>query len=124
LDLDVCFLALHSFMKRKFNIQYCSSYNLPLTINESNITTPFELSEMVAHDIIIQNQASHVQDFSIHGPGPWHDLKIAAGGEERIKVEDGSSGAILAIHDGKLCEQLEYTKAGESMTDLPRTALF
>jgi hypothetical protein len=64
------------------------------------------------HTITIHNKSGHPQEFEVHG---WHNnknLTVKAKSREKLAAPDGSSGAIIALHNGHEGEQAEITKAG------------
>ena len=66
----------------------------------------------MSHKIFITNLSSHDQVFEVHG---WNDNKnmtVHAHSTNTIDAKDGSSGAIIALHDGHEGEQAEITKDG------------
>lgn len=67
---------------------------------------------MAVHDLIIRNESNHDQRFQVHGWNNNQDIVVKPKGEHRIKASDGSSGAIIAVHDGHIGEQAELTKCG------------
>ncbi|KAK8070271.1 hypothetical protein PG994_006887 [Apiospora phragmitis] len=52
------------------------------------------------------------QTFQCHGYNGNKDLTIAANSQANIEAKDGTSGAIIAVHDNVIGEQCEITKAG------------
>jgi hypothetical protein len=67
---------------------------------------------MGVHDLIVRNMSGHDQRFQVHGWNNNQDIVVKAHAEHRIKAPDGSSGAVIAIHDGQIGEQAEITKCG------------
>lgn len=61
--------------------------------------------------ININNISGHDQLFYIHGWGQG-DTTVGAGQMFTFDAPDGTSGAIIAVHDGREGEQVEITKAG------------
>lgn len=61
--------------------------------------------------ININNISGHDQLFYIHGWGQG-DTTVSAGQMFTFDAPDGTSGAIIAVHDGREGEQVEITKAG------------
>lgn len=61
--------------------------------------------------INIHNISNHAQTFEVHG---WNQntTTVGAGQMATFQAPDGSSGAIIALHDGFEGEQAEITKAG------------
>jgi hypothetical protein len=93
-----------------FLLLYSHSYILILTkfIFRINYCHFFKM----VHYINIHNKSDHDQTFEIHG---WNDNKnmtVKANTTAVIPVEDHSSGAIIALHDGHEGEQAEITKDG------------
>lgn len=70
---------------------------------------------MGAKTIIVRNMSGHVQTFEVHGWNNNQNINVPAHGEHRISAPDGSSGAIIALHDGKEGEQAEITKNGKPL---------
>jgi hypothetical protein len=67
---------------------------------------------MAVHDLIVKNQSNHDQRFQIHGWNNNQDIVVGPKSEYRVKANDGSSGAIIAVHDGQIGEQAELAKSG------------
>jgi len=70
------------------------------------------------HTISIFNNSNHPQTFYIHG---WNQntTTVAAGQTKVFNAADGTSGAVIALHDGHEGEQAEITKSGWHGTDFP-----
>ena len=66
----------------------------------------------MAHNINITNLSGHDQEFEVHGWNNNSNLTVQAGATVSIEAIDGSSGAIIAVHDGHEGEQAEITKCG------------
>lgn len=66
----------------------------------------------MSHTIFVRNMSDHDQLFQVHGWNNNQDITVPAHGESRIEAPDGTSGAIIAIHDGCIGEQAELTKNG------------
>lgn len=64
------------------------------------------------HVIKIHNKSGHNQTFEVHGWNGNKNLTVHAGKTATLKAQDGSSGAIIALHDGHEGEQAEITKRG------------
>ncbi|KAI1269711.1 hypothetical protein F5Y18DRAFT_107934 [Xylariaceae sp. FL1019] len=64
------------------------------------------------HYLRIHNRSNHSQTFQCHGYYGGKDLTIKANGQASIEAPDGTSGAIIAVHDGIIGEQCEITKHG------------
>ncbi|KAK6063536.1 hypothetical protein SCUP234_13362 [Seiridium cupressi] len=64
------------------------------------------------HYLLIHNRSNHPQTFQCHGYNANKDLTIKAQGQAKIEAADGTSGAIIAVHDGVIGEQCEITKHG------------
>ncbi|OTA58809.1 hypothetical protein K449DRAFT_467022 [Hypoxylon sp. EC38] len=64
------------------------------------------------HYLKIHNRSNHPQTFQCHGYNGNKDLTIAANGQASIEAPDGTSGAIIAVHEGQIGEQCEITKHG------------
>ncbi|KAI0968220.1 hypothetical protein F4678DRAFT_482189 [Xylaria arbuscula] len=64
------------------------------------------------HYIHIHNRSDHPQSFQCHGYNGNKDLTITANGQARIEAADGTSGAIIAVHESVIGEQCEITKCG------------
>lgn len=66
----------------------------------------------MSHTIFIHNKSSHGQEFEVHGWNNNHNITVPAHGKSGIQAPNGSSGAIIALHDGHEGEQAEITKDG------------
>ena len=64
------------------------------------------------HNINISNLSGHDQDLEIHGWNNNNNMTVGAGTTAVIQADDGTSGAIIALHDGHEGEQAEITKDG------------
>ncbi|KAJ8126219.1 hypothetical protein O1611_g7417 [Lasiodiplodia mahajangana] len=64
------------------------------------------------HYLRIHNRSNHPQTFQCHGYNGNKNLTINANGQANIEAADGTSGAIIAVHEGVIGEQCEITKAG------------
>ncbi|KAL7624218.1 hypothetical protein AAE478_005777 [Parahypoxylon ruwenzoriense] len=64
------------------------------------------------HYLRIHNRSNHPQTFQCHGYNENRDLTIGAQGQASLEAPDGTSGAIIAVHDGVIGEQCEITKHG------------
>jgi hypothetical protein len=62
--------------------------------------------------IFLRNMSDHPQEFEVHGWNNNQNMTVDAHGEAQINAPDGSSGAIIALHDGFEGEQAEITKNG------------
>lgn len=69
------------------------------------------------HYLQIHNRSDHPQTFQCHGYNGNKDLTIKANGQAKIEAPDGTSGAIIAVHDGIIGEQCEITKHGWNGND-------
>ncbi|KAK6821825.1 hypothetical protein PG987_014650 [Apiospora arundinis] len=67
---------------------------------------------MATHYLRIKNRSNHSQTFQCHGYNGDKNLTIGANQQANIAAKDGTSGAIIAVHDGVIGEQCEITKAG------------
>ncbi|KAL8637015.1 MAG: hypothetical protein Q9228_005668 [Teloschistes exilis] len=56
--------------------------------------------------------SKHTQEFEVHGWNNNQNIHVGAGKTWNINAPDGSSGAIIALHDGHEGEQAEITKKG------------
>lgn len=77
---------------------------------------------MGVHHIYLHNKSGSNKDFEVHG---WNNNRNVTVGPNQVHVFDApdqSSGAIIALHDGHECEQVEISKDGYggmcSLTDL------
>lgn len=52
------------------------------------------------HTIYVTNMADHDQKFEVHGWNNNNNLTVNPGTTAAIEAEDGTSGAIIALHDG------------------------
>lgn len=68
---------------------------------------------MGAHTIFVRNMSGKPQEFEVHGWNNNKNITVGAHGESKISAPDGSSGAIIALHDGHEGEQAEITKNGK-----------
>ena len=66
----------------------------------------------MSHTIFISNLSNHDQEFEIHGWNNNQNMVVPANSTNTIQANDGSSGAIIALHDGFEGEQAEITKDG------------
>ncbi|KAH0380102.1 hypothetical protein KCU92_g7776, partial [Aureobasidium melanogenum] len=66
----------------------------------------------MSHNLTINNKSSHNQEFEVHGWNNNHNTVVPAHSSTNIHAPDGSSGAIVALHDGHEGEQAEITKKG------------
>ncbi|KAL8840883.1 MAG: hypothetical protein Q9170_001147 [Blastenia crenularia] len=66
----------------------------------------------MSHNIFVQNLSGHDQEFEVHGWNNNQNMVVGAGQTSTINAPDGSSGAIIALHDGHEGEQAEITKNG------------
>lgn len=66
----------------------------------------------MSHTIFIHNKSDHDQTFEIHGWNNNQNMTVPANATWTIDAPDGSSGAIIALHDGHEGEQAEITKNG------------
>ena len=65
------------------------------------------------HNIYITNLSDHDQEFEIHGwNNNYNNITVNPGVTASLEAEDGTSGAIIALHDGHEGEQAEITKDG------------
>ncbi|KAI0097261.1 hypothetical protein GGR51DRAFT_578453 [Nemania sp. FL0031] len=64
------------------------------------------------HYLRIHNRSNHPQTFQCHGYNGNKDLTINANGQANIEAPDGTSGAIIAVHEGAIGEQCGITKSG------------
>ena len=71
------------------------------------------------HNINITNLSDHDQEFEVHGWNNNSNMTVQAHTTAVIQAEDGSSGAIIALHDGHEGEQAEITKNGFGGNNLP-----
>ncbi|KAI1452487.1 hypothetical protein F4805DRAFT_27724 [Annulohypoxylon moriforme] len=70
------------------------------------------------HYLKIHNRSNHPQTFQCHGYNGNKDLTINANGQASIEAADGTSGAIIAVHEGIIGEQCEITKHGYMGNDV------
>ncbi|KAF3929147.1 hypothetical protein AA313_de0200629 [Arthrobotrys entomopaga] len=64
------------------------------------------------HHIHVRNMSKHPQRFEVHGWNKDKDIVVKPHHTAKIAAPDGSSGAIIAVHQGHEGEQAEITKAG------------
>ena len=74
---------------------------------------------MAIKTIIVRNESSHPQEFEVHGWNNNRNISVPAHGQAQISAPDGSSGAIIALHDGHEGEQAEITKSGACLLSTP-----
>jgi hypothetical protein len=67
---------------------------------------------MAVKTLIVRNMSGHDQRFQVHGWNNNQDIVVKAHQEHHIEAKDGSSGAVIAVHDGQIGEQAEITKCG------------
>ena len=94
-----------------------SSYCLHIKNIASCISTPpsYQTTTNQAikmHSINIHNKSGHDQTFEVHGWANNQNITVKAGQTSKIPAPDGSSGAIIALHEGHEGEQVEITKNG------------
>ncbi|KAI2464283.1 hypothetical protein F4781DRAFT_413640 [Annulohypoxylon bovei var. microspora] len=70
------------------------------------------------HYLQIHNRSNHPQTFQCHGYNDNKNLTINANGKSSIQAPDGTSGAIIAVHDNIIGEQCEITKHGYMGNDV------
>ncbi|KAF2108436.1 hypothetical protein BDV96DRAFT_652689 [Lophiotrema nucula] len=66
----------------------------------------------MSHILFARNMSGHDQLFQVHGWNNNQDINIGPNSEATIEAPDGTSGAIIAVHDGCIGEQAEITKCG------------
>ena len=66
----------------------------------------------MSRTIFVHNKSNHDQTFEVHGWINNQNITVRAGSSATIDAPDGSSGAIIALHDGHEREQAEITKNG------------
>jgi hypothetical protein len=66
----------------------------------------------MSHTLLIHNKSAHNQEFEVHGWNNNHNIVVRSRERAEINTPDGSSGAIIALHDGHEGEQAEITKKG------------
>ncbi|KAL8645371.1 MAG: hypothetical protein Q9226_007338 [Calogaya cf. arnoldii] len=66
----------------------------------------------MSRNIFITNLSGHDQEFEVHGWNNNQNIIVGPGQTFTINAPDGSSGAIIALHDGHEGEQAEITKNG------------
>ncbi|KAL8809948.1 MAG: hypothetical protein Q9223_002762 [Gallowayella weberi] len=66
----------------------------------------------MSRNIYVTNLSGHNQEFEVHGWNDNRNINVGAGQTYTINAPDGSSGAIIALHDGHEGEQAEITKNG------------
>lgn len=70
----------------------------------------------MSHTVFIHNKSGHDQEFEVHGWNNNQNMVVGANSTSSINAPDGSSGAIIALHDGHEGEQAEITKNGSGGT--------
>lgn len=71
----------------------------------------FFVATMV-HHINIHNKSARPQLFEVHGWNNNENITVKGGATAVIQADDRTSGAIIAVHDGREGEQAEITKDG------------
>jgi hypothetical protein len=66
----------------------------------------------MSRTIFIHNKSGHPQEFEIHGWNNNRNMVVAPHSTSTLSARDGSSGAIIALHNGHEGEQAEITKNG------------
>ncbi|KAK4978322.1 hypothetical protein LTR28_006189 [Elasticomyces elasticus] len=66
----------------------------------------------MSHTIFVHNKSGHNQEFEVHGWNSDKNITVPANSTTTLTADDGSSGAIIALHDGREGEQAEITKNG------------
>lgn len=66
----------------------------------------------MSHTIFVHNKSDHNQEFEVHGWNNNQNINVGPHSTVNIDAPDGSSGAIIALHDGHEGEQAEITKNG------------
>lgn len=67
---------------------------------------------MAVKTLFVRNMSGRDQRFQVHGWNNNQDVVVKARSQTGIPAADGSSGAIIAVHDGHIGEQAEITKHG------------
>ncbi|THW85615.1 hypothetical protein D6D18_07709 [Aureobasidium pullulans] len=71
----------------------------------------------MSHTLFIHNKSPHNQEFEVHGWNNNHNIVVRSNERAKIATQDGSSGAIIAIHDSHEGGQAEITKKGFAGND-------
>jgi hypothetical protein len=66
----------------------------------------------MSRTIFVHNKSSHTQTFEVHGWNNNKNIVVKPRSTHMINAPNGSSGAIIALHDGHEGEQAEITKNG------------
>ncbi|KAF7505127.1 hypothetical protein GJ744_001267 [Endocarpon pusillum] len=66
----------------------------------------------MSRNIFVHNKSSHPQTFEVHGWKNNQNITVEPRSTHTINAPNGSSGAIIALHDGHEGEQAEITKNG------------
>ena len=66
----------------------------------------------MSHKIFITNLSGHDQEFEVHGWNNNKNMTVRAHSTNALDAKDGTSGAIIALHEGYEGEQAEITKNG------------
>ena len=64
------------------------------------------------HTVTIHNRGHNKQEFEIHGYNDNKNVTVGGGQKFSFQAADGTSGAVIALHDGHEGEQAEITKSG------------
>jgi len=66
----------------------------------------------MSRNIHIHNKSGHDQEFEVHGWNNNKNMVVHPNATSTIVAKDGSSGAIITLHQGHEGEQAEITKKG------------
>jgi hypothetical protein len=66
----------------------------------------------MSRNIFVDNKSGHDQEFEVHGWNNNKNMVVKAHSRASIRAAGGSSGAIIALHNGHEGEQAEITKNG------------
>lgn len=66
----------------------------------------------MSYNIYITNLSYHDQEFEMNGFNENQNIIVSAGRTSVINTAEGSTGAIIALHNGVRCEQAEINRDG------------
>ncbi|KAI4120576.1 MAG: hypothetical protein LQ338_006912 [Usnochroma carphineum] len=72
----------------------------------------------MSHTIFVQNLSDHDQEFEVHSWNSERNIVVGAGQIVGIEAHDGTTGAIIALHEGIEGEQAEIQKNASDGNDV------
>ena len=103
-------MIIHIYTRRQSRWQ--SELQVSRFSTATRLIKNFYCQDKMSRNIFIHNKSTHNQEFEIHGWNKNKNMVVAARSTATIAARDGSSGAIIALHDGHEGEQAEITKHG------------